>query len=302
MADNELRSQLINNAKMRLTADSTRVSDEYIDALNKSQMMFQNFDNKGNEVYQDLTFNSLTAYSSYNTQYGIVDNADNLLVSTKDAANFEAANGNLETFLLRNGLIKTTDYFETLKTSQEFNDVLTEPVSVAGFKKGVGYYDTFNVWQPLTDDIADLQAMYEAEIGPSGINHYGRDSIENSVEYGDYLSLVQDYSNARSNYRDTIKRRMREFLAGNTEIDGVKFRQTLSHGGKVYEDKDFEWLYNNAIKFPCRSIRLALTKAVGSAICPTFFVRSCALCSASFLSISVSAFISANRAFMRSVL
>jgi hypothetical protein len=249
MADNELRSQLINNAKMRLTADSTRVSDEYIDALNKSQMMFQNFDNKGNEVYQDLTFNSLTAYSSYNTQYGIADNADNLLVSTKDAANFEAANGNLETFLLRNGLIKTTDYFETLKTSQEFNDVLTEPVSVAGFKKGVGYYDTFNVWQPLTDDIADLQAMYEAEIGPSGINHYGRDSIENSVEYGDYLSLVQDYSNARSNYRDTIKRRMREFLAGNTEIDGVKFRQTLSHGGKVYEDKDFEWLYNNAIKY-----------------------------------------------------
>ena len=53
MSDNELRSQLINNAKMRLTTDSARVSDEYIAALNKTQMMFTNFDVFGNEQYQN---------------------------------------------------------------------------------------------------------------------------------------------------------------------------------------------------------------------------------------------------------
>ena len=57
MADNELRSQLINNAKMRLTTESSRVSDEYIAALNKNQLMMSNYNLKGEKQYQDLSFN-----------------------------------------------------------------------------------------------------------------------------------------------------------------------------------------------------------------------------------------------------
>ena len=34
LADNELRSQTINNAKMRLAAQSSQVSENYINALN----------------------------------------------------------------------------------------------------------------------------------------------------------------------------------------------------------------------------------------------------------------------------
>lgn len=112
MSDNELRAQLINNAKMRLTTDSSRVSDEYIAALNETRMMFSNFDVNGNEQSQGLTFNSLTAYSAYNSQYGIVNNAGQLMVSKTDAANFEKASS-LTDFLSSYGLEQSqTTYFD----------------------------------------------------------------------------------------------------------------------------------------------------------------------------------------------
>ncbi len=259
MADNELRSQLINNAKMRLTADSARVSDEYIDALNRTQLMFTNFDTSGNEMQQGLTFNSLTAYSSYNTQYGISDNMGNILVSATDATNFEVANGDLNKFLASYGLEKTTDYFEQLKVSEEFHQVLTEPAYAAGELKGVGYYDSHAIWQPLTSDIEELQAMYEAELGPTGINHYGREEILNSVEYGDYLSLVDEYQRARDTYNNLRTRRMKEWLAGDYSLhvgglldDGTPWERDLTFRADVVpsgENHNFEWLYNNAIEF-----------------------------------------------------
>lgn len=42
MADNELRSQIINNAKMRLTSESSQASEEYVDGFNKTQLNVKN--------------------------------------------------------------------------------------------------------------------------------------------------------------------------------------------------------------------------------------------------------------------
>lgn len=91
MADNELRSQIINNAKMRLTSESSQASEEYVDALNRTQLMMKNYNTAGESQYQNLTFNSLTSYSSYNNQYGLKDKSGQLLVSETDAARFEEA-------------------------------------------------------------------------------------------------------------------------------------------------------------------------------------------------------------------
>ena len=66
MSDNELRAQLINNDKMRLATQSAQVSDAYVQALNDAQLMFTNYDADNNATYQQLTFNSLTAYNPYN--------------------------------------------------------------------------------------------------------------------------------------------------------------------------------------------------------------------------------------------
>ncbi len=254
MSDNELRSQLINNAKMRLTADTSKVSDEYIDALNKTQLMFTNFDLKGNEVYQDLTFNTLMAYSAYNTQYGIVNNAGQIVVSAGDAGNFEAAGGDIEKFLESYGLKKTTDYFEKMIASEEFNE-----------KGGIGYYDSYGVWQPIKVDAADLQAIYEGEVDSKGISHYGISENKYAVEYGDYYTLADEYGQARDNYKDKLLQRMSEWWAGKADLspngagtysngDGtVKdtgvFRVTNNKKEIFRKYDDFESYYGWAMKF-----------------------------------------------------
>ena len=61
LADNELRSQTINNAKMRLSTQSSQASENYINALNNATMKFSNYDVNGEAVSQNLTFNALTA-------------------------------------------------------------------------------------------------------------------------------------------------------------------------------------------------------------------------------------------------
>ena len=112
LADNELRSQTINNAKMRLATQSAQASDEYVSALNNAQMMFSNVGTDGLTQKQALTFNALTQYSQYNTQYGIVNSAGMIMVSEEDAAIFKNTSNNLEGFLKAHGLEWETTFFD----------------------------------------------------------------------------------------------------------------------------------------------------------------------------------------------
>ena len=228
MSDNELRAQLINNAKMRLTTDSSRVSDEYIAALNETRMMFSNFDVNGNEQSQGLTFNSLTAYSSYNSQYGIVSNAGQLMVSKTDAANFEKASG-LSDFLACYGL-------EQSKTTY-FDKYATDPV---------GYYDEYGVWQDLGVSVGDMKNIYEGTQDANGIDHYGYASSINSAEYHSYNSLVADYQAKKDDYKSAIKKAENSFMDGNVSING----KTL----KTDDGKTFETVYNEVKKFTSEGI------------------------------------------------
>lgn len=111
LADNELRSQTINNAKMRLATETAQASDDYITALNNARMMFRNVDLTGTSQTQLLTYNSMTAFSPYNTQYGLVNSAGLLLVSEDEADIFEKSGNNLEKFLENHGLKWDTTYF-----------------------------------------------------------------------------------------------------------------------------------------------------------------------------------------------
>ena len=78
MSDNELRAQIINNNKMRLATESSQVSEAYIQALNDAQLMFSNYDANNNATYQQLTFNTLTAYNPYNNQYALSNASGNV--------------------------------------------------------------------------------------------------------------------------------------------------------------------------------------------------------------------------------
>lgn len=226
MADNELRSQLINNAKMRLTNESSKVSDEYIAALNKTQLMMSNYNLLGEKQYQDLTFNSLTAYSPQNNQYGLVNKSGELLVSELDTARYQEAfkkaledkeieEGDteglnakaLEEFLKSYGLEKTTTYFEQDQ--------------VYAFDK-----DMQRIWEG--DMVYEYIPATEANPKPEVIRvsglHYGYEKSKNSVEYGVYSKLLKEYQDADNAYTAAIKDYMKTFVYETTDNSGKQYQ------------------------------------------------------------------------------
>ena len=207
MSDNELRAQIINNQKMRLATESSQVSEAYVNALNQSQMMFTNYDADNNTSYQQLTFNSLTSYNPYNNQYGLVNASGQLLVSEKDATNFEKANGNMETFLGYYGLEENTTYFDELE--KNYSNVIYKDA------------DGNTLWDPAANDYhipimatdqngvtTYVDSGYTAEelkdmfMGYNG--HRGYDAALSSSAYNDYLGYAEKFDAAYTTYATAI--------------------------------------------------------------------------------------------------
>lgn len=232
MSDNELRSQLINNAKMRLTTDSSKASEKYLAALNEAQMMFSNYDTAGNSQYQQLTFSNLTSYSAYNNQYGLVNKSGQLLVSENDASKYTEAldkakadpdvdvndpdsvnSKALEEFLKSYGLEKTTTYFDNSEITSIDPNIRKIYEGDMEFEYGV-----------------DANGMPKAD-RISGI-HYGYDESLKTKDYGIYKSLLDDYSSAKQNWKAVSKQAEQAYV-----------KNLPSKGGdyeKVYQEV-IEW-------------------------------------------------------------
>lgn len=232
MSDNELRSQLINNAKMRLTTDSSKASEKYLAALNEAQMMFSNYDTAGNSQYQQLTFSNLTSYSAYNNQYGLVNKSGQLLISENDASKYtdaldkakadpdvdvndpDSVNSKaLEEFLKSYGLEKTTTYFDNSEITSIDPNIKKIYEGDMEFEYGV-----------------DAKGMPKAD-RISGI-HYGYDESLKTKDYGIYKSLLDDYSSAKQNWKAVSKQAEQAYV-----------KNLPSTGG------DYEKVYQNAIEW-----------------------------------------------------
>lgn len=174
LADNELRSQTINNAKMRLATQSAQASEKYVNALNQSDMMFQNTMLDGTSQNQLLTFNSLTAYSPYNTQYGLVNAAGLALVSEADANMFVASGGNCEKFLKLHGLEWQSTYFDHVNED--------ELKAAFGDDFGVIYGSIPDYGTEDFDLITYLRNAYE-----------NYDAYEGSLEYATFRTASQGF-------------------------------------------------------------------------------------------------------------
>lgn len=198
LADNELRSQTINNAKMRLATQSSQASDNYINALNDANLMFGNYTSDGTYQSQLLTYNSLMAYSSYNNQYGLVNSAGQLLVSESEADIFEASNGNLNAYLKKHGLEYTTTYFDEL-----------------GNIENPDYPSPFN-----NIDSDSLKEWYEA---------YG--SYENSIEAENYEKFFNAYNDASSELNSACRPTLTEFFKSTSNDPDL-----IVNGGDIYLD------------------------------------------------------------------
>ena len=184
LADNELRSQTINNAKMRLSTQSSQASENYINALNNATMKFSNYDVNGEAVSQNLTFNALTAYSSYNTQYGLANASGQLLVSESEAAMFKNAGGNLNKYLQAHGLEYTTTYFENI-----------------GAMKNDAYPTPFN-----NISVEDLKSYYE---------QYS--SFESSLELQNFQSSYKDFVKETANLNKAVSTALKSYLVNGTD-------------------------------------------------------------------------------------
>ena len=216
LSDNELRSQLINNQKIRLATESSKASERYVAALNDTKMMYSAYDVKGNPLNKELTFANLTAYSSYNNQYGLRNLSGQILVSEEDAFNMENAKyqddvGNdhydLEEFLKSYNLEKGTTFFD--KISTEMIDACLGLDTDAGKTSG------------LTGE--DLKAMYLGGEDTKGTVHEGYDNILSGTEYNTkFEPLFTEYTNSYEVYKKEMAKYAEEYNKVELKLEQLK--------------------------------------------------------------------------------
>lgn len=228
LADNELRSQTINNAKMRLSTESSQASENYINALNNATLKFTNYGLDGTEKAQNLSFNALTAYSSYNTQYGLINAAGQLLVSEDEAALFMKSGENLNTYLQYHGLTYETSYFK------EVGNITND-----------GYVEPFNY---IT--VSEMEAMYK-----------NYNSLENSQEVENFNKAYNKYLSATTSLNNAAEKTMEKVFTNNlnspivTAISGayeMQYRSSdlagiLGELKNAFNNSDNTFAFNNNI-------------------------------------------------------
>lgn len=118
LTDNELRSQIITNSKLRLASKSSDASSEYMDALSSEQLMFSAYDANGEKSYESLTAGTMLAFGELKNQYSLVNSSGQIMVSGSDIKKYVAANSMAE-FLYSYGVEKV----DNPKFSEKLTDV-----------------------------------------------------------------------------------------------------------------------------------------------------------------------------------
>ncbi len=213
LADNELRSQTINNAKMRLATQSAQASDDYVRALNNATYKFTNYDATGAMVNQALTYKAMTTYGPYNTQYGLVNAANQLLVSEAEAIIFDRNKNNLDGYLKEHGLVYDTTYFDRFDKNHVQNLAYPSP------------------WDDL--DGVTLKKFYE---------EYG--SYESSIEVETYLKTFTEFERASSDLDAAASLLMKEYVMTNggtyTDADTGQTRSYTFNVNPINVDNGYE--------------------------------------------------------------
>ena len=146
LTSNEYESQQISNAKMRLAIQSQEASEEYISELNKQVYNIVSFDNAGNSISTPLTLASLYEYNDTKNQYILTNSAGKVLLSSKDAKNYENAR-DLEEFLMAYGLKKI---FKTQALEESYNNVREK----MGYDAN-GNYNSSNDYKKAYENLAN---------------------------------------------------------------------------------------------------------------------------------------------------
>ncbi len=125
ISDNELRSQTITTAKTSLANETTAASAAYMDALNATELNYSFYDANGTKISMPLTGAVMYEYSELKNQYGIINQHGQILVSERDAANYENS-ANVAEFLQKYGFANSFEQTTTTTVTKVDNDGYTE--------------------------------------------------------------------------------------------------------------------------------------------------------------------------------
>ena len=181
LSDNELRSQTITNAKSALSTKTSQASQEYLNSLNETKMMFSTYDESGNKVKTKLTGAALSQYTPLKNQYTLVNSDGQALVSELDATNYKES-ANISEFLEKYGF---SNVFEEKVTT-----VVNEgKLSIANdeYQKA---YDEWQAKRPNKDDFYNIK--YKEEINDELYQKFlkGEGSCGSAARDGDYTCYL----------------------------------------------------------------------------------------------------------------
>lgn len=111
LTNNEFRSQMTANSKIKLANQTQAASNKYMAALDATKMLYSYYDAKGNKSQETLTANVINFYQPLKNQYGLINNAGQIMVNHNDSSTFQQAN-NLNEFLELNDCLTFREWQE----------------------------------------------------------------------------------------------------------------------------------------------------------------------------------------------
>lgn len=136
MTDNEHSGQAVSYAKIRLADQTEYANKEYLEALNATKLTVLTGFNGSEEMYTDISYGLMTGYNTVanGTQYVVTDKKGQILVNSRQAAAFEAGNGDFNIFLAKLGY--TQSHITIKNTSTTASDA----------DKAVAYQQIHEAW------------------------------------------------------------------------------------------------------------------------------------------------------------
>jgi hypothetical protein len=190
LTSNEYESQQVSNAKMRLATQSQAASEDYIAALNTTQMMFTTYDAQGDAVNTNISANVLYQYSDMKNQYALVNTSGQMLVQSADAKNFKNS-ANLDEFLSCYGIEKT---FKTTTMEENYKTLNSE-----------GYQEIYKAWE---------QAVVSAKNETYSGNYYSYE-----YTYNDDGEIEETKIKTDNTYTDISSDKAYEYESSSASIE-----------------------------------------------------------------------------------
>lgn len=213
----ELRSQQIARAKEALAMDTAELSKQYLDALNKTELTYATYNEDGEKVYTELTGSELMTYSPIKNQYALVNASGQVLVSEKDAANYEES-ANINEFLAKYG-------FEPIE--EQHKQTVVNPAYEVAYEKWTKEHEEWLERKPDKNDEKYWTHIVEETVIENNLNLY-----DDFIEYNTYTSTCL-YNAANNNRHDCFYHVLSDLIGPGTHTtsDGNTFTCDAGAGG-----------------------------------------------------------------------